>query len=626
MPTRTLPSDRISVCSALSERNNLMMEFLTLLTLSLTLLLETTFAKQDRRQSGTFAITGVNANGVQPRLELRTLQQNADQWNLYLLSLINFQAMNQNSSLSYYQIAGIHGLPNVPWDGVQGNPTAMSEGAVGYCPHSSNLFPTWHRVYLALYEQAFYSVVQSTVSSFPSSQQSRWAAAAATLRIPYWDWAVEPPSGQNNIPSAITNPSVTLTTPTGTQTFANPLLAYAFHPLDSSGFLFQPWNYWSSTLRYPTSEAQNASPQENQVIAATNNNRLAYRQRIYNIFTAYRNFSEFSNEAWEASSTLSNKDSLESIHDSLHADLGGYNDGHMAFLWWAAFDPVFWLHHTNVDRMIALWQAIYTHGWVVQEISNITTYTIANLTKQGPHSPLTPFHKDTTGTPWTSSEIKNWTMFGYTYPEFISTDGSASAIKNVINSLYGPSAQSASKREVPIGSPHVDLAYSKISNSQGQRHQYITNIVADRMGLNGSFTVYIFLNDVPDDPLDWATTRSLVGSHSFISNPHPVGHSMGEMLTSGTVPLTDSLAQEIAAGNLANLDKSSVVPFLTSQLHWRVALGRYPVDPAIVPKLEVSVVSALLSPAPSSYEFPTWSDYELLAEITADKPGSVRLS
>ena len=38
--------------------------------------------------------------------------------------------------------------PNVPWDGVLGDNT----GAIGYCTHSSILFPTWHRPYVALYE------------------------------------------------------------------------------------------------------------------------------------------------------------------------------------------------------------------------------------------------------------------------------------------------------------------------------------------------------------------------------------------------------------------------------------------------------------------------------------------
>ena len=43
---------------------------------------------------------------------------------------------------------------------------------------------------------------------------------------------------------------------------------------------------------------------------------------------------------------LSQDDSLESIHDAIHNAVG--SNGHMAYVPWAAFDPVFWLHHWYV--------------------------------------------------------------------------------------------------------------------------------------------------------------------------------------------------------------------------------------------------------------------------------------
>jgi tyrosinase len=30
------------------------------------------------------------------------------------------------------------------------------------------------------------------------------------------------------------------------------------------------------------------------------------------------------------------------------------------------FDPIFWLHHSNVDRYLSLWQAIHPDIWVSQ--------------------------------------------------------------------------------------------------------------------------------------------------------------------------------------------------------------------------------------------------------------------
>lgn len=52
-----------------------------------------------------FAITGPTG-GVQPRLEIRDLEKTGEMWNLYLLAMTEFQAMDQHDIASYYQIAG----------------------------------------------------------------------------------------------------------------------------------------------------------------------------------------------------------------------------------------------------------------------------------------------------------------------------------------------------------------------------------------------------------------------------------------------------------------------------------------------------------------------------------------
>lgn len=69
---------------------------------------------------------------------------------LYIQALAAFQASGQSNTLSYYQIAGIHGKPYAAWNNVTG-PMGIHY-ATGYCTHGSILFPVWHRPYLALYE------------------------------------------------------------------------------------------------------------------------------------------------------------------------------------------------------------------------------------------------------------------------------------------------------------------------------------------------------------------------------------------------------------------------------------------------------------------------------------------
>jgi len=189
-----------------------------------------------KRQMATFGITGVQSGrgsdgSVPLRLELRQLQQNTDQWNLYLLALDRLQNVNQTELLSWYQISGIHGRPYVAWDNVQATPGDEQQG---YCTHSSILFPTWHRPYLALYEQVLYSLMQQIVGEFPAgSDRDRYSTAASTFRIPYWDWAAAPPSGKSVLPASVGgSATVQVTAPTGTTTIKNPLFSYTFHPLD----------------------------------------------------------------------------------------------------------------------------------------------------------------------------------------------------------------------------------------------------------------------------------------------------------------------------------------------------------------------------------------------------------
>jgi tyrosinase len=43
---------------------------------------------------------------------------------------------------------------------------------------------------------------------------------------------------------------------------------------------------------------------------------------------------------------------LEDVHDSVHGWVGGT----MGRIDWAAYDPIFWAHHTNIDRLWGRWQ------------------------------------------------------------------------------------------------------------------------------------------------------------------------------------------------------------------------------------------------------------------------------
>jgi len=91
------------------------------------------------------------------------------------------QQVAETDPMSYYQIAGIHGLPHIPW----GEPaSADQDPQTGYCTHASVLFATWHRPYLALIEQRISAHANNEANKFRGDQAERWRNAAARVRLP----------------------------------------------------------------------------------------------------------------------------------------------------------------------------------------------------------------------------------------------------------------------------------------------------------------------------------------------------------------------------------------------------------------------------------------------------------
>ena len=55
----------------------------------------------------------------------------------------------------------------------------------------------------------------------------------------------------------------------------------------------------------------------------------------------------------------------EIAHNAIHLWVGGdvtHSLGHLDF---ASYDPVFFLHHANVDRIFAIWQQLQKYRWAL---------------------------------------------------------------------------------------------------------------------------------------------------------------------------------------------------------------------------------------------------------------------
>jgi len=397
--------------------------------------------------SGNIAVTGVQTTpgtgGAVPlRREIRDLQRNfPDQFNLYVLGLQNFQGLDENQLTSYYQVSGIHGLPFKPWNGV-GSSTdwASSSGFGGYCTHSSILFLTWHRPYLALYEQALYNSVQAVAQRFTAGAlRDRYVASAKDFRAPYFDWAGQPASGSSAFPTAIASPNISVVDVDGrTKTIVNPINRFVFHPVNPSrGDFNSNWSRFPTTVRYPDRSGRS---QDSRIAPILANESASLRSNVSLLLLSYRNFDAFSFNRWDPSTSPGAFGSLEDVHNEIHDRVGG--GGHMSSLEVSAFDPIFWLHHLNVDRMWSIWQDLNPSSFMTPRPAPYSTFNARLGQSQDQNTALSPFWDKSASRFWTSAQIKDSATFGYAYPEtqkwqFSSTAAYQSALRQSVMSLYG---------------------------------------------------------------------------------------------------------------------------------------------------------------------------------------------
>ncbi|MCJ1427273.1 hypothetical protein MMC29_005176, partial [Sticta canariensis] len=141
--------------------------------------------------TGTYPIKGIPLpthpdpkHPILVRLEIDAWYSNPNnalQVSLFIEAMEKFQKMKITEQLSFYQVAGIHGLPWTDWDGVKGGE---------FCKHNTATFPTWHRPYVLLLEQRLYEIMLTIIDAdVPDDEKNLWKRAASHWRFPYWDWA-----------------------------------------------------------------------------------------------------------------------------------------------------------------------------------------------------------------------------------------------------------------------------------------------------------------------------------------------------------------------------------------------------------------------------------------------------
>jgi len=289
----------------------------------------------------------------------------------------------------------------------------------------------------------------------------------------------------------------------------------------------------------------------------------------------------------------------------------------------------------NVDRLFAIWQAIYPDSFVTAQKNAFGTFTDAPGGIETADTALTPFHTTSPGQLHTSTTARHTKSFGYTYPEVVdwNVDATqlASNVRTKFNALYNPTG-SLSKR-----STNSTTTTSSKGNST-THHQYFANIRVDKTALaDTSFFIHFFLGPFADRPSTWSYDTALAGSHTiFASSSSSSASSSSSSARSsssasasdatvyGQIPLTHALTAAVAAGLLPDLDPEHVVPVLTKQLAWRVQrFDDSAVDVKALPSLQVHVVGQEVTAAAGPSEFPGFGEMVAYMEVTRGKVGGV---
>jgi hypothetical protein len=202
--------------------------------------------------------------------------------------------------------ANIHGVPTDEWN----NAPAQIRPYWRQCRHGHWRFLPWHRGYLYFFERI--------VRHF--SGDPTWA-------LPYWNWANRSANEQRAIPRPFRSPA----------SEENPLWA----------------EQRDSNLNHPQSPGLLPSVLANDVDVA-----LGHRRYIH-VSPNQPGFGGIEHNDSTSSPNTNFHVGLEfPAHDSVHSWIGGL----MGNTRTSARDPIFWLHHANIDRVWERWRRLAGHA------------------------------------------------------------------------------------------------------------------------------------------------------------------------------------------------------------------------------------------------------------------------
>ncbi|KXH68335.1 hypothetical protein CSAL01_06245 [Colletotrichum salicis] len=544
---------------------------------------------------GPVIIEGIKAayEGNEPpmRLELRDMIKDKPyQWTLYLLALERFQAIPEEQSLSYFQIAG----------------------ELDPFPRVAGLKAQLHRIQNELYKHIDY-----ISKEFGKDGKTKYIEAAKSFRMPYWAWArpdlsLFPDEALSRTKHSAERPSSQHGKKEEFPDKINPLASYKFGKYSKDrkddplfkGIIKNGDDITSAKTARTFGNINDKKARDKAIKEFTKpkvgvkgmivSERILFRLQSYTDFGAVSNNGRFGSDTNE----FGIWGSIEDVHNAVHNYIGG---GYMGDPAYSSFDPIFWLHHINIDRLFAIWQACNPGRYVTSQDSTEDTIVRAEGSKETADSPLTPFAQSLAADGqqkfWTSAGVVDTKTFDYICPETQSVFNSRKLIINEVGRLYLKRASFANilrsqpgdvetlrelqerakahlksavtaAPEFPVGRDIQKLA------GGGKYLEWLVNIRAEKVELNGNYIVNVFLGD-PDDgtlPLLYVKDHAHVGSFATFEQHEQSscenckkGHEE-KLKVAGQIPLTIALVERYLAGQVDSLKPEHVKEYLKANI------------------------------------------------------------
>jgi len=274
-------------------------------------------------------------------------EQHPHEFGRFIMALKNLE-----DSPDWSRICGIHGntfAPNDPEVLCPTDPETVTEiaktGEPFYCAHSVEPFISWHVPYLYEFEKLLNMYNYSHDKSY--------------IALPYFDI-----TQQDHDYFFLTCHELTILYNKQYITVRNPLASAYYYP---------------NGVKKRTKRNGYV-----QAVTAKDFKQLkTVRRQLYNTLHA-KTYEEFSSQLVSVIKTYKPYGyvPLETPHNSIHDIIGG-DGGNMSDISISAFDPIFWLHHCNMDR--------FYYNWLIRN-----TDTKKAFTKKSLDSFLPPFSNSIT--------------------------------------------------------------------------------------------------------------------------------------------------------------------------------------------------------------------------------------